>query len=120
MHVAGFALSGDGTIFALPVRGSTVLLKPGESHTFSDQSLRMKPGSKAQDHLVFFASKQKVDWKRLGDDLVSRRDARGPGVENALFQRLNRFLTPGQRGEQGAALEGDTSFSRTAVRLQAE
>lgn len=120
MHVAGFALSGDGTIFALPVRGSTVVLKEGQSHTFTDQSLRLKPGSKAQDHLVFFASKQRVDWKKLGEDSATRRGARGPGAENALFQRLNLFLTPGQRSGSTVEMEGDTSFSRTAVRLTVE
>ncbi|MDJ0837176.1 MAG: caspase family protein [Acidobacteriota bacterium] len=123
MYVAGFALSGNGSIFPLPAKSSAILLKPGQSHTFNGprEALRFKPGGSADDRLAFFASVQRMDWKKLGGDVDQRGMARGPGAENGLFRRLNRFMTPGRRDLQNAGSEaGDTRYNRTVVTLKAQ
>ena len=62
LYIAGFVLSGDGTMIPLPSKGPAIKLQPGQSWRFQ-QKIRSLPPMTAEDRVFMLGMTQPLDMR---------------------------------------------------------
>ncbi len=121
--VGGVMLSSDGATWGFPADGSTIVVKPGESHTFAER-FRAGPPLGVTDTLKVFGTlpTNQVPWYLLTSEAATRSDS-VKGASSPLHRALDRYLVAGSRGSnmEGASAVEDSQWtvSTAAIRVEA-
>jgi hypothetical protein len=117
--IGGLVLSMDGSIFGFPVDTSQTKVDPGKTHTFraSIDTFVGGPPLNVKDQVLVFGTE--VDNPVAWNELSMAATTRGKGG-TALYRALDRYLTPGTRGQARMAQPETSPWTMSAVSMYVE
>ena len=118
--VGGVVLSSDGDTIGFPVDGRRELLKPGNSVTFraKGETFCGSLPLDVQDRVIVFGTQESnpVQWHLLTSTALTRS---GSPVKSTLHRALDRYITPGARGQAQRLDEvEDTTWTLSTVPIR--